>query len=300
MTDFYEPCNIQFIDEAVYDLGPPYPVRVAPYSKWKEAMLAALHKIGSTRSGTALFQSIKMTGMWIRARPLMYEACNANSTADFESVFNNGGRMIAATVRLEPHTYMSGSECFLQESMANSRWNHGKFPDEVLFHELVHACRTLQHITDNKALQGGLQRYDFDDEFFAIVLTNIYISDRTNRHSSGLRADHQNGRPLEKELSCSYTFYRSSPQTIKLMDRLANEMYLLCTRLAKVKAVFNPLAAYFENYHLAKAMSHSALAMQRERTVPKMKLPNTPDARSNAEIIGDILKDDVVRLLRYL
>src|SRR5580700_7082515 len=105
----------QFIDETDYENGTAYPVRVAPYAKWKEAMFAALHKVGSTRSGAALFQSIRMTGLWIRARPLMYEACNADSTGDFESAANNGGRRIAATVRLEPHTYMSGSECFLQE-----------------------------------------------------------------------------------------------------------------------------------------------------------------------------------------
>ena len=62
-----------------------------------------------------------------------------------------------------------------------------------MFHELIHAHRGALRLSLNPAdgtpLGGGLLRYHSEEEFLAVVLTNIYISDDTNRHLSGLRAD---------------------------------------------------------------------------------------------------------------
>jgi hypothetical protein len=297
MPEFNQEFNIEITDEKYYDLGYTNTHPVATYAQWKEALLATFHKIASTKSGAALLRSIRATGLWIEMQPLNRTSCNAHGNV-LHLAFP--GRIVGASIQLEPHVYMSGSKCFDAESMSDPQWNRGIFPEEVLFHELVHAYRRMQYTDGSAPLKGGLQRYDFVDEFFAVVLTNIYISDVTNRHSSGLRADHENGRPLEKELSGSYTFYRSSPQTLKLMDKLINENYLLCTQLAAVKAIFNPLKAYFENYHLVKFMSQSCLARQRERTVPNMHIPGPHFTRSATEIIGNLLKDDALRLLRHL
>jgi hypothetical protein len=84
------------------------------------------------------------------------------------------------------------------------------------------------------------------------------------------------------------------------MDKLVNENYLLCTQLAGVKAIFNPLRAYFENYHLVKSMSQSCLARQRERTVPNLHIPGPHFASSAAEHLGNLLKDDALRFLSHL
>ena len=77
--------------------------------------------------------------------------------------------------------------------------NRGLYPDEILFHELVHALRgTSAQYMSLIPLSGGLKRYDSREEFIAVLATNIYISDPSNRSKTGLRRDHIQYTPLEK------------------------------------------------------------------------------------------------------
>ena len=195
---FYPQYNIAILEKEDYESKPWVGNHTAPYEQWKEAILAAFHKLTGTKAGKALLQAIQSTLNRVLVEPLWTSKCNASG---LPARYIYSGHYIGAIVSLEPHRYKSGSE-----------------------------------------------------------LTNIYVSDVTNHHSSGLRADHADGRPLQDELSSSFTFYRSSPKVIKLMDQLVNESYLFCYNPAQVEAVFNPLAAYFKNWQLANSMSHSALA----------------------------------------
>jgi hypothetical protein len=58
-------------------------------------------------------------------------------------------------------------------------------PDDVLFHELVHAYRAMLGIFE--AVPTG-DTWDATEEFFAIVLSNIYVSE--TRPSGTMRGDH--------------------------------------------------------------------------------------------------------------
>src|SRR5207342_856269 len=48
-------------------------------------------------------------------------------------------------------------------------------PDEVLFHEMVHASRTMRGVSDRKTAS---RRYGDEEEYIAVVLTNIYMSEK--------------------------------------------------------------------------------------------------------------------------
>ncbi len=48
-------------------------------------------------------------------------------------------------------------------------------PDEVLYHELVHASRDMRGVRKNFLVNKG---YDNFEEYLAVVLTNIYLSDK--------------------------------------------------------------------------------------------------------------------------
>ncbi len=79
----------------------------------------------------------------------------------------------------------------------------GSQPDEVLFHELVHALRAMQGHSNSIPTEDGLRGYTNEEEFLAIVATNVYISAKP---STQLRADHTGFRRLQPPLNTSAGF----------------------------------------------------------------------------------------------
>ena len=63
----------------------------------------------------------------------------------------------------------------------------GNAPDEVLYHELVHASRLVNGVYDRVPVN---QKYDDEEEYLAIVLTNIYMSEKGQWRFVG---DHKDG-----------------------------------------------------------------------------------------------------------
>ncbi len=298
MATFPEEYMIWVIDKQTDDMFKNPANHSFSFEDWRAAVLTALKKIASTQAGLALLQSIQSTARWVLVKPLNQAQCNAHGFG--QNRWDPAtGRSYMGVVAFEPQVYMSGSQCYQKSRGSDPRYNRGSFPDEVCFHELVHAYRGGFGVNSATPLGGGVTLYTDDEEFFAVVLTNIYISDVSNHLKSGLRADHTLKRPLEKELSGSFTFFQSSPQVLPLLDRLVNENYILCSKLAKVKASFNPLTAYFQNYKLAKAMSQSSLAKRRERIVPTLGLPLTP-ADTIAGTIAKVLEVEALGILRHL
>ena len=116
--------------------------------------------------------------------------------------------------------------------------------DALLFHELVHAARGTSGVFDGTALSGplpygDLKRYTNVDEFVAIMLTNIYRSERYR--TLRLRASH----------SIKFESYRK-PRTFwkgsefqRLMDLFAVQSPSLFWDFAhKVVAQWNPIREY--------------------------------------------------------
>jgi hypothetical protein len=238
----------------------PWDSHVNP-TEWKTSILAVLTKISKTKAGMALLRSIQSGGKWILVEKLMWQECNAHGSG-FVAV--RGGRTFGGIVKFDPQVYMRPNACFAAKHRADPAATRGTLPDEVMFHELIHAHRHALGLAHPTALGRGLYRYHNEEEFLAVVMTNIYISDETNPRSSGLRADHTGHGRLNANLSTSLTFYKSSPQVLPLIKKFAEEQKFLFDELAKVKAKFNPFAALRECERALAQLARSKLANQRE------------------------------------
>ena len=77
-------------------------------------------------------------------------------------------------------------------------------PDEILLHEMLHGFRFM--CGRAMPLHSSNPRYDTDEEFAAILITNMY---RSERGRSPLRADHHGFQALPAALSTSAAFLNS-------------------------------------------------------------------------------------------
>jgi hypothetical protein len=112
--------------------------------------------------------------------------------------------------------------------------NPGQEAGEVLLHELVHALRAMSG-RENSLPMG--RAFDTQEEFYAILVTNIYTSERGAARS--LRGDHgmfAAANPQE---------WRTDPEFQALIRSLATSQPSLVHRLARVKAAFNPFNANY-------------------------------------------------------
>jgi Effector protein len=119
----------------------------------------------------------------------------------------------------------------------------GAQPDEVLFHEMVHATRQMRGILNPLPL-GFL--YDTEEEFFAILLANIYASE-TGRPVD-LRSDHHGFTHLTTDTDAKFlpkkdmTDYR-----YRLVDKLVHQEPRMVHELKRLRHTpFNPIRRYFE------------------------------------------------------
>lgn len=255
------------------DIAPPddpWNSNVDP-DAWKRDVELQLRKIEGTDAGKALLENItKSTDTsnsiaWIEIRQFntMGKACNAHGNA-IRKFKDNQLRSYFGEVIYEPNQFHKGSYCYEKKSMGDPKNNRGKLPDEVLFHELIHAHRGLLRIKNYDEVRGALRKYTSPEEFLAVVITNIYISDITNMNSSGLRGSHRGGAPLEPELSDSLAFYAASADVFPIISKFADEEWPLFNALANVRARFNPLRALKENEALVREASRSDVAKSRD------------------------------------
>ena len=166
-------------------------------------------------------------------------------------------------VSYSPDVFTPHGACYA--ALQKAETNRALYPNEVLFHELVHALRgTSAQYMSFPPLSGGLKRYDSREEFIAVLVTNIYVSDPSNRSKSGLRRDHHDNLPLEKGLDGSFEFYRSARNAYAQVAQFCNENRGFTKALSRVKTPFNPIAAYYQDKEKAYQMSNSAIAYVRD------------------------------------
>jgi hypothetical protein len=88
----------------------------------------------------------------------------------------------------------------------------GSQPDEVLVHEMVHGLRHMQG--KRNPIPTKDPGYDNEEEFLAIVVTNVYMS---ANNKVKLRADHNGYLPLKAPLDTSAGFLADA-ENLKLMN----------------------------------------------------------------------------------
>jgi hypothetical protein len=239
-------------------------------SQWIRTTESILHKIDGVKSGRILFQAIFKSGVVVAVEPLNWQECNAHG-AGRGSVLN--GKNFNAVVKFDATVYTKGSHCF--RTHLAEKYKRGGLTDEVMFHEFTHALRGGMQIAGAKIdinrepLSGGMWRYSTGEEFFAVLLTNIYISDLTNKASSGLRAGHRGKTPLESYFSHSLCFFASSTQVLPLLKQFQAEHKDLFEALAEVKATFNPIRMMVKNPEAVERMSKAKATAAHEKGAEK-------------------------------
>jgi len=230
---------------------------------WGFQTLLQLNQIRKAETGRILLRAIQAAGPWVRIIPLRAVVgfdrdCNAD-TNDQLSTPSPGARA-QAEIRFSPHRFIPGGYCSVHNGSAAT------LSHEILLHELVHALRMITHKRPHKPpqLHQALLRYDNKEEFYAVLITNIFISDPTNGYKSGLREGHTGPhQSLEKDLASSYDFFRSGRQTYALIAQFFHDHRDFAHELACSKAVFNPLAAYDRSPARARQMSESGPSQMR-------------------------------------
>jgi hypothetical protein len=291
-----------FPEEYFLEINPPDPWGSTNPKTWMDDTLQTLRTMVAVDSGKVLLRACQSAGRWILVDPS--HDCNAHGEAyriarpgakalpfdpanPGKDLYPDPNQLYMGRVQFEKQVYLAGSACYKRKD--RGKFNRGFQPDEVFFHELIHAHRGSLRLSlnppDNGNLGGGLKWYGHEEEFLAIVLTNIYISDASNHHGSGLRADWYGGRPLEAALSTSLSFFESSPQVLAILERFKGQEGVFFEALAGVKAGFNPLDAMLHHPREVARLSHSRVAAERERTVPKLSLePIKEKLPSDAEL----------------
>lgn len=235
---------------------------------WETAVRALFQYNLSVRTGQILFSGIRFHGKWVVIEPYDFTQGDCNAYADNRVGATRDGKGYGAKVSFSPHLYQPSCSCAFK-----SPNNAAGAANEILFHELVHAFRVVSgKLRQDPATgqwnmipaTGGLRRFDVNEEFYAIVLTNIFITDPTNRRRTSQRRDHADHSPQDPDFETSLGFFETSTNTFDLIQKFCTDHRGLAPALAKVPATFNPIAAYLKDPAEARRRSRTAKAIIRD------------------------------------
>ena len=217
-------------------------------STYKRKVREHLTWIHATKMGLNLLRAIKYHGLPVEIEP--YTGGDCNATGGWRTV--GGSRQGIA--HYSPDTFSLHGACPAKKTKPNK----GLYWDEILFHELVHVLRGVSSKFAKRVLGGGLYRYKDSEEFFAVMITNIYISDPTNRIKSGLRGEHRGFNGLHPDYAVPWGFFAASREVFPLVKQFVNENHGFSTMVANTEAEFNPIADYYVDADKAAKLSRNA------------------------------------------
>jgi hypothetical protein len=195
--------------------------------------------IGGTKTGGAVLDNIIGGAIRIEPEPDA-EACDPESG----SLVNHDRCEVmaaAAVIKFSPRFAKRASR---RSGLCREIWMEG---DEVLLHELVHAMRAARKVQDCRELGRGLASFDSREEFFAVLIENIYRSERRlGKAFKGkldaqvpLRRNHRLGRMFAGEAQA----FNKDLLKLELVLTLWNDprMEAMCRKISAVETAFNPL-----------------------------------------------------------
>jgi hypothetical protein len=242
---------------------------------YEEGVRKILVKISHSKVGRVVLNTIRFQGRVVRIVPNVIDPqqCAPADTQDgdaFEFSVNKAVKMtnqvvsaglksLRGRINFTPGMYAKGGPC---ENSYRKRSQFTPTEDEVLLHELVHGARIASlKLKLQEATHQGLMMYDNDEEFFAVLVENIYLSELKSGH---LRSSHTSFMEMDQNLQGSLKFFQVSGKAFEKVDQLATQNPGLARALANIAVPFNPLTAYFSQPAKAREMSKSAYAKMRD------------------------------------
>jgi hypothetical protein len=121
------------------------------------------------------------------------------------------------------------------------RLSPGWGPDEVLFHEMVHAMRILGN--DDGPLK--------EEEFFAVLVANIYISEKGKsfehlRYRYEALSRHMTEAEIEPFIFLLQYDEQKKEDHFSLIEKFCKQHPTIAPMIAKAPAKFNPIRDYYQ------------------------------------------------------
>jgi hypothetical protein len=117
-------------------------------------------------------------------------------------------------------------------------------PDDILVHEMVHGLRMMQGVFDQTPTGPQDRGYDNDEEFFAILMSNIYVSEKKGP-TAVLRKDHHGHQVLPAAESDSDGFLLNNMENLFWIRYLyPQEQAFFHSVASNPMATFNPIREY--------------------------------------------------------
>jgi hypothetical protein len=256
--------------------GDKDPFLIAGSDDYRGEIRNILAIIKSQNAGRAVVNEIQRLGI-LALKP--YGKADFNATTD-----DLGPR--AVVIAFSPATF--ASEITIRGIKVpkvpdvRSKWP-GMVADEVLLHEMVHAANGLgPGFKVAKLLTGKMAPYENEEEFFAILAANIYISEK-GKPPAMLRNSHflvQQGMTDWEAISEVFLFEWSN---FGVIDRFCKQNEHFARMLARVHSRFNPLRSYF--LFMASSDPYPAdLPDPGEVPMPSERLEPTRDVAFQARI----------------
>ena len=226
------------------------------------AVLTDLNHIYNSQTGRVLFNDFRGTGRSIKIVPEEKNGTNANARGvSAKDSLPLGEKYPDGCSWLES---LSGKRGCSSPTIGSGRGSNaviefsplkyndkypGFRPDEILIHEMVHAIRDARGINggNKELLAGSIFRggkiYDNEDEFIAILITNIYSSEQKR---PSLRMDHNGFGDLDTDTDETFLPHRDeSDYRYRLLHKLVAQDTVLALELQKIPSKFNPIRRFF-------------------------------------------------------
>ena len=222
----------------------------APARRYQEQVHEHLRWIHRTISGAILLNCIRRPNFPIEIRPHPLAECNATGGGEAKPV----GAGYRGFVTYTPGYFGHSGVCAASDGANTS----GRIFDEILFHELVHVFRNATGMWNQSPLLGwGMRQYDDNEEFIAVLCTNIYLSDRSNKIKSGLRDGHRGYGAMSTADAGRFRLFINSASALPLIKQFCADNPIFTKALSdKLPNIdYNPIADFLRFPALCEACS---------------------------------------------
>lgn len=150
------------------------------------------------------------------------ETCSRNPLSPHSALLSGTGTGVRVVLYFHPASWISTANMRAVDEVAGvDMRRHNYRPDNVLFHECVHAYRMLRGLFE--VVPTG-DTWHFTEELFAITLTNIYVSESSP--GLELRGSHEAQFNTLKDTGNStepnFFYYRYHREIVQMLDEMGD------------------------------------------------------------------------------
>jgi hypothetical protein len=205
-----------------------------------------LLRIARTMSGQILLNCLRNPAFPVEIRPYPWHVCNAGGGSERK----NPSAPVTGFVAFSPFEFSPHGACGPLEADKKV----GQLPDEILFHELIHVFRVSTGHWSQATISWSLRQYGSNEEFIAVLCTNIYISEKNKKIKPMLRAGWTSWEAMSDADRARFAIFAGSKSAYEFIDQFCQDNPIftraLSDKLADVE--YNPIADFYRFPSLCK------------------------------------------------